>query len=52
MRAKDDYRSLTGAQKAALLLMSVGEDSAAKIFALSAVALLCKTASGGMPLSG
>jgi flagellar motor switch protein FliG len=34
MRAKDDYRSLTGAQKAALLLMSVGEDSAAKIFAL------------------
>jgi flagellar motor switch protein FliG len=34
MRAKDDYRSLSGAQKAALLLMSVGEDSAAKIFAL------------------
>jgi flagellar motor switch protein FliG len=34
MRAKDDYRALTGAQKAALLLMSVGEDSAAKIFAL------------------
>ena len=34
MRAKDDYRSLTGAQKAALLLMSVGEESAAKIFAL------------------
>ncbi|GAB2175405.1 flagellar motor switch protein FliG [Dongia sp. agr-C8] len=34
MRAKDDYRSLTGAQKSALLLMSVGEESAAKIFAL------------------
>ena len=34
MRAKDDYRALTGAQKSALLLMSVGEDSAAKIFAL------------------
>src|SRR4030095_2565861 len=34
MRAKDDYRSLSGAQKAALLLMSVGEESAAKIFAL------------------
>jgi len=34
MRAKDDYRSLSGAQKAALLLMSVGEDSAAKLFAL------------------
>jgi flagellar motor switch protein FliG len=34
MRAKDDYKALTGAQKAALLLMSVGEESAAKIFAL------------------
>jgi flagellar motor switch protein FliG len=34
MRAKDDYRALSGAQKAALLLMSVGEESAAKIFAL------------------
>jgi flagellar motor switch protein FliG len=34
MRTKDDYRALTGAQKAALLLMSVGEESAAKIFAL------------------
>ncbi|HVM84086.1 MAG TPA: flagellar motor switch protein FliG [Candidatus Binatia bacterium] len=34
MRAKDDYRSLSGAQKAALLLMSVGEESAAKLFAL------------------
>jgi flagellar motor switch protein FliG len=34
MRTKDDYRALTGAQKAALLLMSVGEESAAKLFAL------------------
>jgi flagellar motor switch protein FliG len=34
MRAKDDYRALTGSQKAALLLMSVGEESAAKIFSL------------------
>src|SRR5688572_6960817 len=34
MRAKDDYRALSGAQKAALLLMSVGEESATKIFAL------------------
>ncbi len=32
MRAKDDYRSLNGLQKAALLVMSVGEDTAAKIF--------------------
>ena len=34
MRAKDDYRALSGAQKAALLQMSVGEESATKIFAL------------------
>jgi flagellar motor switch protein FliG len=34
MRAKDDYRSLTGSQKAALLLLSVGEESAMKLFAL------------------
>lgn len=34
MRAKDDYRSLNGLQKAALLVMSVGEDTAAKLFAL------------------
>src|SRR5882724_2353706 len=34
MRAKDDYRSLSGLQKAALLVMSVGEDTAAKLFAL------------------
>jgi flagellar motor switch protein FliG len=34
MRAKDDFRALSGAQKSALLLMSVGEESAAKLFAL------------------
>ena len=34
MPSKDDYRALTGAQKAALLLMSVGEESATKIFGL------------------
>jgi flagellar motor switch protein FliG len=34
MRTKDDYRSLTGSQKAALLLLSVGEESASKLFAL------------------
>lgn len=34
MRSKDDYRSLTGTQKAALLLMSVGEESASKLFAM------------------
>jgi flagellar motor switch protein FliG len=32
IRAKDDYRSLNGVQKAALLVMSVGEETAAKIF--------------------
>ena len=32
IRAKDDYRSINGMQKAALLVMSVGEDTAAKIF--------------------
>ncbi|TXH38064.1 MAG: flagellar motor switch protein FliG [Rhodospirillaceae bacterium] len=34
MRIKDDYRSLTGSQKAALLLMSVGEENATKLFGL------------------
>jgi flagellar motor switch protein FliG len=34
MRIKDDYRSLTGSQKAALLLMSVGEENASKLFSL------------------
>jgi len=34
MRTRDDYRSLTGPEKAALLLLSVGEDAAAKLFML------------------
>ena len=34
MRAKDDFRALSGSQKAALLLMSVGEESASKLFSL------------------
>jgi flagellar motor switch protein FliG len=34
MRAKDDYRALTGPDKAAVLLMSIGEDLAAKVFNL------------------
>jgi flagellar motor switch protein FliG len=33
-RAKEDYRSLTGPQKAAVLMMALGEDSAVKLFAL------------------
>lgn len=32
--AKEDYRKLTGAQKAAMLLMSVTEENAAKLFSL------------------
>lgn len=31
-RARDDYRSVNGLQKAALLMMSVGENTAAKLF--------------------
>ena len=34
MRNKDDYRSMNGLQKAALLIMSVGEETAAKLFTL------------------
>lgn len=34
MRVKDDFRSLNGTQKAALLLMSVGEENASKLFNL------------------
>ena len=34
MRNKDDYRSMSGLQKAALLIMSVGEETAAKLFTL------------------
>ncbi len=32
MRIRDDFRSLSGAEKAAMMLLSVGEDSAAKLF--------------------
>ncbi|MBC7135642.1 flagellar motor switch protein FliG [Oceanibaculum nanhaiense] len=34
MRVREDYRSLGGPEKAAILLMSLGEEHAAKIFAL------------------
>jgi len=34
VRARDDYRSVNGLQKAALLMMSLGEDTAAKLFHL------------------
>jgi flagellar motor switch protein FliG len=34
MRIREDYRSLNGHDKAALLLMSVGEENAARLFAL------------------
>ncbi|MGE0254136.1 MAG: flagellar motor switch protein FliG [Alphaproteobacteria bacterium] len=31
VRARDDYRSMTGAEKAALLLLAVGDDAAARL---------------------
>ena len=31
---KDDYRKLTGAQKAAMFLMAVGEETAIKLFSM------------------
>lgn len=34
MRVRDDYRSLTGPEKAAILMLAIGEDHAAKLFAL------------------
>jgi len=34
MRMREDYRSLSGPDKAALLMMSIGEENAAKVFAL------------------
>ncbi len=34
MRLREDYRTMSGAEKAALLLMSVGEDNATRLFAL------------------
>ncbi len=33
-RVKEDYRSLTGPQKAAILMLSLGEDHSSRIFAL------------------
>ena len=32
MRMRDDFRSLSGAEKAAMMMLSVGEESAAKLF--------------------
>ncbi len=34
MRLREDYRTMSGAEKAALLLMSVGEDNATRLFTL------------------
>jgi flagellar motor switch protein FliG len=34
MRVRDDYRTLTGPEKAALLMMSVGEENAARLFSI------------------
>ncbi|MBI1779162.1 MAG: flagellar motor switch protein FliG [Proteobacteria bacterium] len=34
MRVREDYRALSGPEKAAMLLMSLGEDHASKLFAL------------------
>jgi flagellar motor switch protein FliG len=34
MRARDDYRGLTGPEKAAILMLALGEDQAVKLFSL------------------
>src|SRR5271170_7547325 len=34
MRVREDYRTLTGPEKAAILMLSIGEENAAKLFAL------------------
>jgi flagellar motor switch protein FliG len=34
MRVREDYRTLTGPEKAGIMMLSVGEDHAAKLFAL------------------
>ncbi len=34
MRIRDDYRTLEGPEKAAILMLAVGEDGAAKLFEL------------------
>jgi len=33
-RMKEDYRSLTGPQKAAILMLSLGEEQSSKLFAM------------------
>ena len=33
-QTRDDYRTLTGAEKAAILMLSLGEDHSARLFAL------------------
>src|SRR5512147_2731126 len=34
MRVREDYRTLTGPEKAAILMLAIGEEHAAKLFAL------------------
>ncbi|MBL8669831.1 MAG: flagellar motor switch protein FliG, partial [Alphaproteobacteria bacterium] len=34
MRMREDYRSLTGPEKAAIFLMAIGEEHAAKLLSL------------------
>ena len=34
MRVREDYRGITGPEKSAILLMSLGEEQAGKLFAL------------------
>ena len=34
MRVREDYRTLTGPEKAGILMLAIGEDHAAKLFAL------------------
>ncbi len=34
MAGKEDFRGLTGQQKAAILMLSIGEDTAMKLFSL------------------
>src|ERR1043165_5152257 len=34
MRVREDYRTLTGPEKAAILMLAIGEDHASKLFAL------------------
>src|SRR5215468_9883335 len=34
MRVRDDFRNLTGAERAAVLILSLGEEHAAKLFSM------------------